>query len=325
MNDSKVDDLARPSHQVVQITTGARLHFGLLSTTAPFGGVGVMIDRPVTAILIKPAESFQCTDQASERIVDIARRVGRIQGSDLPNCSIQVIRRAEAHCGLGSGTQLAMAVAEGLAVYRELSLAPEDLAARIAQRGRRSAVGVHGYLKGGLIYEGGDDARDLNTIQRRIEIPDDWCIAIFRPLLSPLRVSGPLEQSHFDSLTSTPTAKQQRLAAIVQKQMIPAAERVDFARFVDAVQRYNYESGLLFKSVQGGPYNRPAVNELVDLSVSRGAVGVGQSSWGPTVFAWFEDADRAVAFQQSLPATVVSLGIAKPLNRPRTLRSERCD
>ncbi len=330
MSDSIADDVAMLAGQAVRITTGTRLHFGLLRTAAPFGGVGVMIDHPQTEIVIRPAESFQCPQEVSDRVVGIAQRIGQAtrriaecEPHELPGCAVEVVKRADPHSGLGSGTQLAMAVAEGLAGFCRLLLSPEELACRIAGRGERSAVGVHGYFQGGLIYEDADDPGELNAVKQRVAIADPWCVALFRPSTPPAQVSGRLEQTHFRTLEKTTATKRQQLAAIINEQLMPAAANRDFVDFADAVQRYNHESGLLFQSVQGGPYNGSAVSELVQLLIECGAVGVGQSSWGPTVFAWFENTAAAAAFQNQLPASVKVLNIAKALNRPRQRRLEK--
>ena len=59
----------------IEITTGARLHFGLLDTIAPFGGLGVMVTNPKTQISVSPADQFQCTGDGAERVFEIANRL----------------------------------------------------------------------------------------------------------------------------------------------------------------------------------------------------------------------------------------------------------
>ncbi len=325
MNDSKTDDVSILAGKVVSVTTGTRLHFGLLSTAPPFGGIGAMIDQPQTEVVIRPATSFRCAQQVSDRIMPIAQRIRRLTDqAELPACHVLITKQADAHCGLGSGTQLAMAAAEGLASFCGLSLSREQLACQIATRGKRSAVGVHGYFSGGLIYEDAGQPSDLNPCRDRRSLADGWRIGLFQPSSVTAPVSGQLEQSHFQSLRKTPAAKRQRLADLITKEIMPAAEREDFAAFADAVHRYNLQSGLLFQDVQGGPYNGPQVSQLIQLLQRCGAAGVGQSSWGPTVFAWFENAGQASVFQRELPENVKTVAIAKPLNRGRDRSLSKC-
>ena len=143
MNDSPANEassLTRPGARgaVVRVKTGSRLHFGLLDTAAPFGGVGAMIEQPETEVVIRPSARFRCCAQLAHRIEPVARRIQQLAGlDDLPSCEVDVVDRAHAHWGLGSGTQLAMAIAEGLAHHCGLECSLSDLALRIADRGKR--------------------------------------------------------------------------------------------------------------------------------------------------------------------------------------------
>jgi beta-RFAP synthase len=325
MNDSPANDAhALPGQSargaVVRIQTGSRLHFGLLDTAAPFGGLGVMIQQPQTEVVIRPSARFRCADQIAHRIEPIARRIQQLAGTDeLPRCEVDVVDRAHAHWGLGSGTQLAMAVAEGLAHWCGLELSQSDLALRIAGRGKRSAVGIHGYFQGGLIYEDADRCADLNPIQTRVALPAQWCVVLCQPASPPQQVSGDAEQSRFKALGPGENRQREYLRAILTDQLLPAAQQGRFADFAAAVSHYNHQSGLLFAAVQGGPYNGAEIAGLIDVLVGCGAVGVGQSSWGPSVFSWFENLHRANDFLRSIPPAINVLAVSPVLNCPRRL------
>jgi predicted sugar kinase len=55
---------------------------------------------------------------------------------------------------------------------------------------------------------------------------------------------------------------------------------------------------MLFASVQGGSYNGLEVASTIATLQAMGVQGVGQSSWGPGVFAWFESQASLNQFQQ---------------------------
>jgi predicted sugar kinase len=74
---------------------------------------------------------------------------------------------------------------------------------------------------------------------------------------------------------------------------VPAVKSQDFAAFSDAVQRYNRLAGEPFAADQGGPYSGPEVTAVIDALRAWGAAGVGQTSWGPTVFAFAQDEGEA--------------------------------
>jgi predicted sugar kinase len=177
---------------------------------------------------------------------------------------------------------------------------------------------VHGYFAGGLILETGGDHQALNRVQCRATVNDAWQVAIFRPAGDFQPVSGKLEQQQF-SVLSPATDDQRRELTDMAQRLVLAAQHNDFSSFVNLVQRYNRRSGLLFESVQGGPYNGHAVAELIDTLCERGARGVGQSSWGPGVFAWFESLEEAERFASGLPEGIETIAIARPQNNGRRL------
>jgi beta-RFAP synthase len=303
----------------IRITTGSRLHFGLLDTAAPFGGVGVMIDRPTTEVVVSPAEEFSC-DHAVDRVSAIADRLCEQIGEvNRPACRVQVQQRSQPHHGLGTGTQLAMAVAEGLARFIGHDFDGEFLATQIAMRAKRSAVGSHGYFHGGMIFESQRDNSEINCLQRHIALPTQWRVIVFRPTVAGATVSGTAEQGQFDRLGRSSNSQRQELLCIVVDELLPAAEQADFQKFCDALHRYNYHSGKLFQPVQGGPYSSPAIAELIATLLTCGARGIGQSSWGPSVFCWFDTPQSANAFAKKMEPLGLPMFQCQVRNRPRTI------
>lgn len=312
----------------IRITTGARLHFGLLRTDAPFGGLGAMVDHPESIIELTPAKHFSADAMLETRSRAIAKRLcQRLGRRDLPAVRIGCLRAAPAHFGFGSGTQTSLAIAEGLCRFLDTPLPDIDLARQIADRGKRSAVGVHGYFQGGLIFENTTDASDetlsesLNPIEARLELPSCWRVVLVRAKHSTPAVSGDREAEQFSRLPSRPD-RCERLTALVRNTILPAVESSDFTTFSAALAQYNRESGLLFQTVQGGPYNGADVTELIDLLNRKGARGAGQSSWGPGVFAWCETPEQADALARQIAAPDRVTHVAKPLATGRRLGTD---
>ena len=77
----------------------------------------------------------------------------RFHGLD-GGADLVVHRCIPAHSGLGSGTQLGLAVARALAELSR-SRRPRPVLARAVERGRRSAIGTWTFALGGFIVEGG--------------------------------------------------------------------------------------------------------------------------------------------------------------------------
>jgi beta-ribofuranosylaminobenzene 5'-phosphate synthase len=90
----------------VSITTGARLHFGPLSVTAPaggrFGGVGVMITSPRTRITARPAatDSVRGDELTTTRVIEFLRRIREtVPGRTQVPCEISIEESIPSHWG----------------------------------------------------------------------------------------------------------------------------------------------------------------------------------------------------------------------------------
>src|SRR5262249_25766711 len=157
---------------MIRVETGSRLHFGLFNLSSDdawsnvdgdaviparrFGGVGLMVESPGILLAAEPAKSWSASGPLSERALEFARRFSSsLVAQELPPHRFVIERAAPEHAGLGTGTQLGLAVAEVLAVSAgHPEWAVPELAARVG-RGHRSGIGVHGYRHGGFIVDGG--------------------------------------------------------------------------------------------------------------------------------------------------------------------------
>lgn len=272
----------------IHVQAPARLHFGLLSfghRGRQFGGVGAMVAEPALHLAIRSAREFQLGGQAETTLAAAVRRCCRAWGVPYPPpCQINLRRAAPRHVGLGSGTQLACALAAGLNLWLDRPpLAPRELAI-VTGRGRRSAVGTHGFLAGGFIVEVGRGPHErLAPIARRIDLPAAWRFVL---VTSPARrgLSGGDERQAFLRVPPVPPSVREQLMAEVHQRMVPALLAADCRGFGESVYQYGRLAGSCFETIQGGPYNGPHIEQLVASVRSLGVAGVGQSSWGPTVF-----------------------------------------
>ena len=259
---------------MTRVVAPARLHFGLLRSsphpvTRHFGGCGLMIDRPQTIVTAEPSEVWSASGPDAERALALAQRV-------TTRCHTIVVEQVPpAHCGLGTGTALALAV--GKAVAPELETAE---LARLTGRGGRSRVGLTGFDTGGYITElSGNDS----PLSQRW--PIDWRVMVLVPEIEPCW-HGHVETVAFQKLLQSHANQthQDEMESCL-KLMAFAVKGTAFDTFSDQLFKYNRLSGSLFQSVQGGHYAHPVIASLVDELRLMGVVGVGQSSWGPGVFA----------------------------------------
>src|SRR5665811_1533558 len=85
------------------------------------------------------------------------------------------------HAGLGSGTQLALAVGSAFAAAEGLKLSPLDIAGRL-ERGARSGIGITTFEAGGAVLDSGPSEGALPQLIARVPFPEAWrVLLIFDP------------------------------------------------------------------------------------------------------------------------------------------------
>ena len=299
----------RSSTRVIQVTAPSRLHFGMFSfgraDVRQFGGVGAMIEAPALELQISPAERFEAAGPAHQRVRAFAEQAARAADWIAPEipCRIEVKQAPPAHIGLGSGTQMGLAVAMGLNAFFHGPWRTAQEFARAAGRGRRSAVGLYGAMSGGLLMEAGKFADDeISPLVSRIELPAKWRFVLCWPR-GEAGLSGEAELQAFQRLPATQLAATEALCREALLELAPAAIEGDFQRFGESLFRYGRLAGECFAAEQGGPYANERISQLVADLRREGASGVGQSSWGPLAFALTPDEVQAQALVSRLAAT----------------------
>jgi beta-RFAP synthase len=319
----------------IQVTTASRLHFGLLrfeQLAGPsYGGLGLMIDHPRWRIELAPAKEWSAhqpcdpgrPDPGARSVETVSRALEQAQ---------QILARLEApikppalhiilheqippHRGFGGGTQLALAIAAGARELFGLPRATAEELAILTGRGRRSAVGAHGFIHGGLIWETGRLQHEpLGRFADRVAPPESWRIVLINTC-GQCGLSGPKELSAFEKLPPIPPAVTAELHEIAEARVLPAARQSDFPTFSEAIHDYGRTAGECFAPIQGGPYASETIARTVAAIRDLGVPAAGQSSWGPTVFAITEDQRQAVRLcaqlrvhsaTQNLPTQITS-------------------
>ncbi len=285
----------------IEVTTPSRLHFGMFSfgraDERQYGGAGVMIDRPGLRLRVIAANHFEALGPLAHRVLQVVRRLTECWNySELPPCQIEVLSAPAEHLGLGTGTQLELAVAAGLNAF--LGRPPLDAIelARLTGRGARSAIGTYGFLHGGLLVESGKQPGDLIApLERRVPLPPGWRWLLFFPS-SARGLAGEAERRAFLNLPPVPRETTLQLRAEVIDALVPAAESGDFDLFSESLYRFGHLAGTCFALSQGGPFASARAARLIDVSRHLGIRGVGQSSWGPALFAVLESEAAALRF-----------------------------
>ena len=304
------------------IAVPARLHLGFLDLNGGlgrrFGSVGLAIDRLGTRLSIRTASQTAVKGPDSARA---GRYLAALQRAlDLPGClDLTVEQAAPPHAGLGSGTQMALAVAAALRRLHELPLDPVGDAVRLG-RGNRSGVGIGVFATGGLIVDGGRGAAAAPApIVSRMHFPETWRVLVVR---DPARqgMHGNEEDAAFARLPPQAPQRAAHACRLVLMQALPAVVEGDLANFGAAIKELQTIGGDYFAPLQGGArFLSPQVAVALDLLEREGGVGGGQSSWGPTGFVFASSPAQAEHLAQALRGDARGAGldilVCRGLNR----------
>jgi beta-RFAP synthase len=281
--------------RAASVETRARLHLGFLDIDGAlgrrFGSLGLSIDAFQTRLSARPAVVTRASGPGAERAAVFARRL--LASLDLRHgVEIAVDCAIPDHMGLGSGTQLALAVGHAVAAACQVELDTREIAARL-QRGARSGIGIGAFDSGGFIVDSGVGVSgEVPPVTAQLPFPDAWrVLLVMDPRTRGLNGQG--ERSAFSTLPPFPAETAAHLCHLALMQILPGVRegRLDpVARGIAELQR---RVGEHFAPAQGGCYTSRDVGEVLELAAALGFPGVGQSSWGPTGFVLLPDEQAA--------------------------------
>ncbi|MFP9060483.1 beta-ribofuranosylaminobenzene 5'-phosphate synthase family protein [Natrialbaceae archaeon A-chndr2] len=278
----------------VTVSAGARLHFGFqnlsLARDRLYGGIGVGLEEPRVTVTAEPAETVAVNDSLAHQYATQA-----VSLLSLPGIDLTVEERLPRHVGLGSGTQLALAILAASARAYDCEAHVRERAPLLGRAGR-SGVGVATFDRGGFVVDAGhptgrftteqprDGSWTVPSVIARHTLPSNWRFLVVVPEADPGR-SGTDEDAslrtvveHADPLIADD------IAPLLTQKLLPAAADGRLEAFGEAITAIGQKNGAWYADVQGGVF-RPPAGELVDaLSTSPVITGVGQSSWGPAVY-----------------------------------------
>ena len=283
------------------VSAPSRLHFGLFSVgknvKRRFGGAGLMIDQARTEIEITQSSHFEilphrdalsCQKAVAAWFdslkVPLKNDFSIDQLKQLP-LKISINATPPRHSGFGSGTQLALAAAFAVNSFFELPVPPPEEIAVSIGRGKRSAIGSHGFFKGGFLVDRGKLSTDLLApLDFQVDFPQNWRIVTMIPQ-NGSGLSGNQELDAFSKLPQTTQRERQQMIDIVRNQVLPGLLKTDLDTFGEGIFEFGRRSGMMFSQIQKGPYYGAEAESLVNEIRGLGIRGVGQSSWGPCIFA----------------------------------------
>ncbi len=281
---------------MLKITTPSRLHLTLIDMNASIGrvdgGIGITLDEPVIQISAEKSENIDITGK-SEHV----ERMKNSAAALLPEgkgINISIEKDYPWHIGLGSGTQAALVAAMAVNKIYDLSFSVYELAIK-AGRGGTSGIGVAAFETGGFILDGGhrfSEKKDFlpssasrlppAPVLLRKDFPD-WDIVVAIPEQKGASLKN--EVNIFRKECPVPLGAVEKLSHIILMQILPALAEEDIVTFGEGINRIQ---GIGFKKKEVELQRVSA--KLMEALRENGAYGAGMSSFGPTVYAFGEDA-----------------------------------
>ena len=260
------------AHRTVCVRAPARLHLGFLDPSGSlgrrFGSLGLVVDGWETAVELASASrdvvhadephAQAALDRAATFLQQLRGRTGCSQA-----LALRLRETPPAHAGLGSGTQLALAVGRAFARWHGLAIDTATLASWLG-RGARSGIGIGGFDQGGLLVDGGPGADDRAApVLARLDLPAPWRIVV--ALDERHRgLSGSAERQAVGALAALPQTHAADICHQVLMRVLPGAATADFEPFAAGINRVQQLLGAHFAPAQGGSaFTSPAVGRLV--------------------------------------------------------------
>lgn len=286
----------------VIVTAPARLHLGFIDPEGSlgwrFGSLGVAINEPRLVLEARIAPAVHVEGDPHGRVEpllrDLLRHFALEQG-----VSVRCRETVPVHVGFGSGTQLSLAVATAVARLFKLDVTLAELT-RLTGRGRRSGIGVSVFAHGGFVLDSGrGNASPAPTVLFRHPFPDEWRFVVVVPELKET-LHGAAEEDAFHRLAAPPQAEVGHVCRLILMQLLPSLIEKDVQLFGQALTAVQRTVGGWFAPIQGGTYATEFAQEILELMTAEGAAGVGQSSWGPTLYGLVEGVDGARQVKEEL-------------------------
>ena len=295
----------------IQVRTSGRLHMGFFDLHGglgrKFGSIGLSLAEPALVVEAHASQHLNVTGDASvpgtvlAKASAIAQQLAtklNLNGA----LDLHISQHIPEHAGLGSGTQIALAVGSAISNLYHLDLSARKIA-ELSGRGRRSGIGIAAFDHGGLLIDGGRsisaDANAVPPLLARYHFPEEWTILLIFDATQP-GIHGEQEKLGFNQLPVFSENLAAHLCRHVLMQAMPAIVEQDLTALGHAIQVLQQHVGDYFAPVQGGRYASKLVGEVLHYLQQAGVACFGQSSWGPTGFAIFENRSRAEQYTQQL-------------------------
>lgn len=323
----------------IRITTPCRIHLSLIDengyTGRVDGGIGLMLDRPnVVFEATNHAEEFKIEAhkyyrESIEVINEQASKVFKAYNINNKNFHFNLKRYYPSHVGLGSKTQLSLAIAIAITKLKNKKVSIKELT-KLVQRGGTSGIGWRGFEKGGFIIDAGHDfgkgkekesflpssasiTADPALTIMRYAIPEHWRFVLVIPNVKK-GAYGDEEISIFQSHAPIPKEEVNEVSHQILMKVIPGIINEDLECFGEGLKRIQR---IGFKKIEIS-LQHDIVKNVLSLFEEFGVKAFGMSSFGPSLVGIVEsdeDANKLLKnVQMRLKNIIGHIYICKPNN-----------
>ncbi|MCX8176161.1 MAG: beta-ribofuranosylaminobenzene 5'-phosphate synthase [Candidatus Bathyarchaeota archaeon] len=293
-----MENLDKCNFKVV-VKTPSRLHFTLIDLNGEVGrvdgGIGVALNYPGVRVEATRTSCAEVKVKGFRKNLALKFVKTFLTYYTLkPSVSIKIVEDIPEHVGLGSGTQLALAIAKCLAeVYGVV--ADVRRFAEIMGRGGTSGIGVAAFEGGGFILDGGHSfgkgkqkesflpshfsKTSPAPLLVRYPLPEDWFFVVCIPKVN-RKFFGLHEFKIFRKYCPVPAEEVCKLTRIILMKILPSI-----------VERNIEDLGLALTEIQSIGFKKievqlqhKVVKELIKWMLENEACGAGLSSFGPAVY-----------------------------------------
>ncbi|MHA1651604.1 MAG: beta-ribofuranosylaminobenzene 5'-phosphate synthase [Candidatus Helarchaeota archaeon] len=304
----------------LKIVTPCRLHFGLIDLNGQIGridgGLGVALNEPNVII---DAEKNKSTTYNLEihnspgyshaEIEELTRNLIKLLNID-DNVFLQITSNIPAHVGLGSKTQLSLAISKALCLLNNIEKTPYELA-RLTSRAGTSRIGLTAFERGGFIVDGGHSFGKGQQKETYLPssaskappapvlywepVPEDWYFVVTIPHIK-RGAHGSEEIDIFQTNCPIALNDVKTICHIILMKILPSMKEKRIESFGQGI--YELQS-IGFKKIEVELQDE-IVSQLIKFCRENGAAGSGMSSFGPTVFAIIKGLSNAQKLRQKI-------------------------
>jgi beta-ribofuranosylaminobenzene 5'-phosphate synthase len=235
------------------------------------------------------------------------------------NFHFNLLRYYPSHVGLGSKTQLSLAIGTAISKLKNMDIPIEEIT-KMVERGGTSGIGWRGFETGGFIVDGGHDygigkekenflpssasgsANPALTISK-YNIPENWRFVLVIPNVKP-GAFGEEEVDIFKKYTPIPRDEVNEVSHQILMKMLPGILRNDLQCFGEGLKRIQ---SIGFKKIEIS-LQKQIVKDLLKLFEKIGVKAYGMSSFGPSILGITDSDEEAEKLKETVEKHLNGIG-----------------